>query len=606
MSTESKFRRNIFLVIVIGVTLVFIGKLFYIQVIDDSYKQFAEMYSIRRLVQFPARGNILDRNGELLVANELSYDLMMIPAEAQPIDTAEFCALADITPQEFIIIQQSVKDRIASHALSKNEGVPVAKELSKEAYAALQEKMYKFKGYYLEQRSIRRYPNPIAAHILGYIGEVDTAVTNHNPYYRPGDYIGISGIEKSYEEQLRGIKGVRKVFVDVHNKEKGPYREGEFDTAAVQGQNLTTTLDLELQAYGELLMQNKKGAIVAIEPATGEILALISAPSYDPNLLVGRGRRKNYPDLLLNENKPLYNRAIMDGYPPGSTFKVLNALVGQEEGVLFPSTMYPCAGGYRLTATKKVGCHGHPTPDLRLSLKTSCNAYYCSVFNSVVSKYPTAREGYVKWRNWAMKFGFGTNLDTDIPNVKKGNIPDPEYYDKLYPWGWRGATVISLGIGQGELQANALQIANLACAVANRGSYVTPHVGKEIGNEVLKFEKHDLGIDKKYFDLVVDALYGAVNEPGGTGWIARMDTIAICGKTGTAQNPHGKDHSVFMAFAPRDNPKIAIGVLVENAGFGATWAAPIASLMIEKYIFRKITRLLEEKRIVEGNLMSDK
>lgn len=607
MNPEGNTRRNIFILIVVSVTLVFIGKVFYIQLVNDTYKQYGDMYAIRRLVQYPARGNVLDRNGKLLVANESSYDLLVIPSEAQPIDTLELCRLADISKEEFITLTESIKTRIKQKSLSKNEAVPIVKELSKEAYAALQEKMYMFKGYLLDQRSIRKYPAPIAAHILGYIGEVDTTITNHNTYYRPGDYIGISGVEKSYEEYLRGIKGVKKVFVDVHNKEKGTYHNGDFDTAAVQGENLTTTLDLDLQAYGELLMQNKRGAIVVIEPSTGEILALISSPSYDPNLLVGRGKRKNYPALLLNPHNPLYNRATMDGYPPGSTFKVMNSLVGQQEGVLFPSTTYGCAGGFRLSASKTVGCHGHPTADLRYSIKTSCNAYYCNVFNTIVKKYPTAREGYNHWREWALKFGFGQNFNTDIPNVKNGNVPKAEYYDKIYgKGGWQGLTVISLAIGQGELKANALQIANLACIVANRGYYVTPHVGKKIGDSTLVFEKHYVGVDRNYFDITVDGMFGAVNEPGGTGGIAKMDSIVVCGKTGTAQNPRGKDHSVFMAFAPKDNPKIAIGILVENAGFGATWAAPISTLLIEKYFYGEVKRKALEERMINGNLMDTK
>lgn len=597
----------IFIIITALISLGFIIKLFSLQIVDESNKIMAESFAIRRLVQYPARGNVLDRNGELLVANESSYDLMMIPAEVAGIDTAAFCELVDISKNEFITVTQSIWERIKGKTLNRNEPVPIVKEITKEVYARIQEKMYKFPGYYLEQRSIRRYPKPIAAHILGYIGEVDTSITRKNPYYKPGDYIGISGVEKSYEEHLRGTKGVRKVFVDVFNKEHGSYRDGMFDTASVQGENLTTTLDIGLQEYGEQLMRNKKGAIVVIEPTTGEILALISSPSYDPNLLVGRGRKKNYPALLLDPHTPLYNRATMDGYPPGSTFKVMNALVGQQEGVLHNHTVYGCAGGFRLTATKKVGCHGHPTPDLRLSIKTSCNAYYCSVFNSVVKKYKNARDGYAKWREWAVRFGFGQNFDTDIPNIKNGNVPKPEYYDKIYgKGGWQGLTVISLGIGQGELQANALQIANLACIVANRGHFITPHVGKTVGEKTLEFEKHDVGVDRKYYDIVVQGMYGAVNEPGGTGGIARMDTVIVCGKTGTAQNPRGKDHSVFMCFAPMDQPKIAIGVLVENAGFGATWAAPIATLMIEKYLFGSVKRKDLEKRIMEGNLMNSK
>jgi len=594
------------------VALIFIIQLFLLQIPDNSYKQFANMYAIRRIVKYPARGNILDRNGNLMVSNEYAYDLLMVPAEAKPIDTLELCRLVDIEKTEFVKITSQVWTRIKERKMSKTQPIPIAKDLSKENFFTLQEKMYKFPGYFLDKKPLRKYPKPVAAHILGYVGEVDTSITNKNPYYQPGDNIGISGIEKSYEEVLRGRKGVKKVFVDVHNNEKGSFMNGLYDTASVQGENLVTTLDMELQEYGEKLMRNKKGAIVAIEPKTGEVLVMISSPTYDPNQMVGRNKRKYYPELLLDKNKPLYNRAIMDGYPPGSTFKVMEALIGQQEGVLFPKTVHPCGGGFRISATHRVGCHSHPNADLRYSLQTSCNAYYCAVFNDIIKKYKTAREGYNVWRNYVVKFGFGQNFpDSDIPNIKKGNVPTSDYYDKRYgKGGWRGLTVISLGIGQGELQANALQIANLACIVANRGYYITPHIGKKIGNRDLaaegRFKKHETGIDDKYFDIVIEGMYGAVNVPGGTALIGKLNHIVICGKTGTAQNPHGKDHSVFMAFAPRENPQIAIGILIENAGFGATWAAPIASLMIEKYLTDTITRPALEKRMLEGNLIDIK
>lgn len=595
-----------------SVAISFVAKLFLLQVPENAYKQYASIYAIRRVVKYPARGNILDRNGELLVSNEFAYDLLMVPAEAQPIDTLGLCTLIDISKEEFVKITSQVWEKIKEKKQSKTQPIPIVKDLNKDYFSSLQEKMYKFPGYFLEKKALRKYPQPIAAHILGYVGEVDTSITRSNPYYQSGDNIGISGIEKSYEEVLRGIKGVKKVFVDVYNNEKGSFMDGLYDTASVQGDNLTTTLDMKLQLYGEQLMQNKKGAIVAIEPKTGEVLAMVSSPSYDPNQMVGRNKKKYYPDLLLDKDKPLYNRAIMDGYPPGSTFKVMEALVGQQERVLFPTTVHPCGGGFRISAAHRVGCHGHPNADLRYSIQTSCNAYYCAVFNSIVKKYKTAKEGYNVWRNYCIKFGFGQNFEgSDIPNIKKGNVPTSDFYDKRYgKGGWRGLTVISLGIGQGELQANALQIANLACIVANRGYYITPHIGKKVNHRDLlsegRFVKHETGIDDTYFDVVIEGMYGAVNVPGGTALIGKLNHIVICGKTGTAQNPHGKDHSVFMAYAPRENPKIAIGLLVENAGFGSTWAAPIASLMIELYLTDTITRPSLEQRILEGNLMNPK
>lgn len=609
---EGGGRKYIYFSIFILIALAFIFKLLQLQLLDSSYKKYAELYAIRRIVRYPARGNILDRNGKLMVGNEYAYDLVMSPPEAKPIDTLDFCRLADITYDEFVKITSTAWQRIKERKQSKSELVPIVKDLNKETIAAFQEKLYKFKGYSLEQKALRKYQRPIAAHILGEVGEVDTSVTNHNPYYRPGDYIGRSGIEKSYEEVLRGVKGVRKVFVDVHNNEKGKYLDGLEDTASVQGDNLTVTLDMELQEYGELLMQNKKGAIVVIEPKTGEVLTLLSSPTYDPNLLVGRGRRKNYPTLLLDKNKPLYNRAIMDGYPPGSTFKVFQALAGQQEEVLFPSTIHPCGGGFRLSATQRVGCHGHRNADLRFSITTSCNAYYCSVFNSIVRKYKDPVVGYNVWRNYALRFGFGQRFpDSDIPNIKPGNVPTSEYYDKIYrKGGWTAMTIISLGIGQGEIQANALQIANLACIVANKGYFITPHVGKKIGNKEInskeeKFPKHYVGVDQKYFDIVIQGMYGAVHDPGGTAGNVRMDSIVICGKTGTAQNPHGENHSVFMCYAPMNDPKIAIGILVENAGYGSTYAAPIASLLIEKYLTGTVNRKGMEQQMIQTNLMGD-
>lgn len=594
------------------VAFSFIVKLFLLQVTENAYKQYADIYAIRRVVKYPARGNILDRKGNLLVSNEYAYDLLMIPSEAKPIDTLELCALIDMDIKEFEKLTSQVWIKIKEKKLSKSLPVPIAKDLGKDYFSSLQEKMYKYPGYLLEKKALRKYPQPIAAHILGYVGEADTSVIRRNPYYKSGDYIGLSGIEKSYEEVLRGIKGVKKVFVDVYNNEKGRFMDGLYDTASVQGANLTTTLDMKLQVYGELLMHNKKGAIVAIEPQTGELLAMISAPSYDPNQMVGRNKRKYYPGLLFDKNKPLYNRAIMDGYPPGSTFKVMEALVGQQEKVLFPNTIHPCGGGFRISAAHRVGCHSHPNADLQYSIQTSCNAYYCAVFNDIVKKYKTAKEGYDVWRNYCLKFGFGQSFEgSDIPNIKKGNVPSSDFYDKQYgKGGWRGLTVISLGIGQGELQANALQIANLACIVANRGYYITPHVGKKVNDVDLladgQFVRHETGIDDPFFDVVIEGMYGAVNLPGGTALIGKMNNIVICGKTGTAQNPHGKDHSVFMAYAPRENPKIAIGLLVENAGFGATWAAPIASLMIELYLTDTITRPALEQHILQGNLMDSK
>jgi penicillin-binding protein 2 len=601
-----KSRKYIFIGIFVFVALVFIARLYVLQIQDTRYKQTADIYTIRRVVQYPARGNVLDRKGRLLVANEYAFDLMVVLKETQEMDSIALCSLADISMAELRKTLGNIETRYGSKRRAVKPE-PVAKELTQETVAALNENLYKFPGFFLDKRTIRRFPHPYAAQVLGYVGEVDTAVINSNAYYERGDYAGITGIEKSYEDILRGIKGVRKIFVDVTGREKGPFANGAFDTVAVPGQNLTTSLDLELQAYGEKLMRNKRGAVVAIEPSTGEILAMVSAPAYDPNLMTGRNLRKYYPKLLLDPSKPMYNRAIKDGYPPGSTFKIFMNLVGQQEQVVFPNTVVPCHGGFRISATQTVGCHGHAPANLQFSVSTSCNAYYCWVFNEIIKKYPTPAEGLTVWRDYALRFGFGVPFQTDLPFVKGGNIPDAEYYNRIYrPGGWKGLTIISLGIGQGEVKLNLLQIANLAAIVANRGWYITPHVGKRVGSEDLAsagyFKRFETGIDTSYFPVLIRGMYGAVHEGGGTAKIARIEGIDVCGKTGTAQDKPRKDHSVFMAFAPMEKPKIAIAVLVENAGFGATWAAPVASLMMEKYLSGKITRKDLEQRISEGVL----
>lgn len=604
---DSLYKKFVYIGITASIGLIFILRLVQMQLIDPDYKRFAQAQAIRRLIQYPARGGIFDRNGIPLVTNEDFYDLMVIPKEAKPLDTAEFCRLTDITREEFIRKFALIDSLIRKKKLGPRQPYTFIKEMNKESVAALEEKMYKFEGYYLQPRILRRYPRAIAAHVLGYIAEADSSVTNRNPYYKPGDYIGISGIEKSYEEVLRGRKGVKNVYVDVHNNLKGSYMDGAYDTAAVPGQNLITSLDAELQEYGERLMRNKRGAIVALEPATGEVLALISSPAYDPNLLVGRGIRKNYPLLARDSLNPLYNRAIMDGYPPGSTFKLLHALIGQQLGVLAPSHVYPCGGGFSI-GSHVVKCHPHGGPtDLRQAIQISCNSYFCRVFTNIITNNKDAAQRYAVWRNYITRFGLGEKMpDTDIPNVKSGLIPKPEYYDRYHGKGrWKAFTIISLGIGQGELKVNVLQLANFTAAIANRGWWITPHLVKKIGGEPVQalqlFKKHDTGIDSAYFRPVVEGMERVILA--GTGRIARIDSISLCGKTGTAQNPHGEDHSIFVCFAPKDHPKIALAVFIENAGFGATWAAPIASLMVEFYLKRRITRPQLEERMLNGNLL---
>jgi penicillin-binding protein 2 len=474
----------------------------------------------------------------------------------------------------------------------------------------LEEKLYKFPGFYVQSRTLRKYPTPAAAHMLGYVGEVNDDAIKKNPYYKPGDYIGVSGIEKSYEDVLRGIKGVRVSMVDVHNREKGSFRNGIYDTIAQAGSSLWSSIDLELQEYGEKLMKGKKGSIVAIEPSTGEILAIVSSPTYDPNLLVGRVRAINYMKLLRDTlNNPLFNRALMAMYPPGSTFKIVNALIGEQEGVLKPNTQYSCELGFHY-GSLTVKCHRHPSPlNLSQSIQNSCNAYYCKAFKAILEnrrKYRNTKEAYEAWREYVLKMGFGRKFNSDLPYELKGILPTSAYFDKTRGKNaWKAVSIISLAIGQGELGTTPLQLANLAAIIANRGYYYTPHIVKAIGNEKnknLKFlAQNDCGIEAKYFEPIIMGMQDAVLK--GTATSAKQADITIAGKTGTAQNPHGQPHSLFICFAPIQNPKIAMCVIVENGGYGGEIAAPIASLMIEYYISRKVTKPELEEKVKNINLI---
>ena len=574
-------------------------RLFYIQVVDDGYKLSANNNVIRPITDFPARGLIYDRKGKLLVYNEPVYDLMIIPKQAKNIDSLELCSLIGITAEEYSEKYKKAK------AYSPVKASVFEKQLSVETYATFQEKLYKFPGFFVQLRTLRKYPDPMAAHLFGYIGEVDTSTTRKNPYYKEGDYIGKSGIEQSYESILRGRRGVRRILVDVFNREKGSFQDGRYDTASVAGEILMLSLDAKLQKYGELLMQNKVGAVVAIEPSTGEILACISNPSYDPNLLVGRARTKNYVQLLLDPVKPLFNRALMAYYPPGSTFKLINDLIGEQEGVLNPMTSYYCDGGYHM-GSLTVKCDArHGLLSLEPAIAHSCNTYHCYVFRSIVDqrKFSSTAEGYQVWRNHVLTFGIGKRLFSDLPQELKGNVPTIEYYDKYFGKNkWRSSTVISLSIGQGELGITPLQMANTMCIIANKGYFYIPHIAKKIGDKPVSdkkfYEKNFTDIDPSYFDIVIDGMESAVES--GTAAASRIKGISICGKTGTAQNPHGRDHSLFVGFAPKDNPKIAIGIMVENGGWGSDWGAPIATLMIEKYLNDSISRPQLEKRMIEG------
>ncbi len=591
-------RKYIIIGIFLFVALALIVKLFYIQVTDSSYKLSAENNAFRRLTQFPARGMIFDRNGKLLVLNDASYDLKYVPNQSTPFDTTALCKILRLSLKEFRLILSTAKK-------TQYQAATVSKQMSKADYALLQESMYKFPGFYVETRTLRTYPDVTAAHLLGYVGEINKAEIKDDIYYQQGDYVGISGIERSYEKYLRGKKGIKIQVVDVFNEVKGSYKDGKFDTAAVVGKNITTTLDAELQKYGELLMSNKMGAIVALEPETGEILVLISSPTYDPNLFVGQKRSENFKILASDPTKPLFNRALKALYPPGSTSKPANALIALQEGVITTNSVFISNFGYN-AGSHFVKDHVGGAVNFTRAIQSSSNAYFCYVFKAILTdhKFNTVEERYDNWREHLHKFGLGVKLGTDLSFEKKGLVYPSSYFDRAYGFGkWNYNTIISMSIGQGELGFTPLQIANMTAALANRGYYITPHIVKAITDEQIdpKFtQKHYVGIDAHYFPPVIDAMQLVIEA--GTATIARVEGMAICGKTGTAQNPHGEDHSIFIAFAPKENPQIAIAVYIENAGFGSTWAAPIASLMIEKYLTGKITRQWLEDRMVNGSI----
>jgi penicillin-binding protein 2 len=602
-------RRNIIAIIFILASLALVVRLFYIQVIDSSYKLSAENNSQRIEILYPARGLIYDRNGELLVYNQPSYDLMIAPYELKPFDSAEFCQILHITVDR-------LRSGIARSRIPRYRREPFIKQISPEQYAELQEKMFKYPGFYVRSRTLRRYSKPLASHLFGYVGEVDERLIARNNAYVMGDYIGISGIEGYYENVLKGEKGQEVLLVDVHGRVKGAYQDRRFDKDAIVGKDLTSTIDADLQEYGEYLMKNYMGSIVAIEPATGEILALVSAPDYDPALLVGRERTVNYMamehDTIL---KPLFNRALMANYPPGSTFKPVQALIGLEEGVITESSSFSCNMGYRI-GRRVLGCHDHRSPlDLIEGIQHSCNAYFCNVYRRIIEnpKYSNAEEAYNVWRDYVVQFGFGSRLNSDFTNELRGFVAPATYYDRYFGKNhWNALTTISLSIGQGELLITPLQMANMAATLANRGYFIIPHVIRNIEDidtiEHRFYDKHVIDIDTANFGLVVEGMNMAVNGgwgSGSTASIAHLENILVCGKTGTAQNPHRKDHSVFIAFAPKDNPKIAISVYVEHGEWGATYAAPIASLMIEKYLTDSIApnRKWIEARMLNSNLL---
>jgi penicillin-binding protein 2 len=596
-------RKYIFMALIVLASLILLIRLFIIQVVKDTYRLSADNNVLRYVTQYPARGLIYDRNKKLIVYNQAAYDLMVVPAQVTKIDTTEFCGLLEISKGSF-------RERMnTALAYSRRAPSVFLKQISAESYARLQEKMFLYPGFYVQPRTLRKYSKPIAAHMLGYVSEVDESLVKKEPYYKAGDYIGKLGIEEAYEKELRGQRGVKIYLVDVYSRIKGSYADGRLDTLAIQGEDIISTMDMNLQEYGESLMRNKTGSIVALEPKTGEVLALVSSPNYDPGLLVGRIRSENFARLSADTVwLPLFNRALQAKYPPGSTFKPINGLIGLQEQVITPSTIFGCNRGYLF-----VGCHQHRSPlDLVHGISNSCNSYFCQVYRRILEnpKYPAIADAYSKWKGYLNEFGFGKKLGIELTNELSGLIPSPAYFDKYYGKNkWKALTVISMAIGQGEIETTPLQMANMAAAIANRGYYYVPHIVKSIGTDKRvdqKFlTKQKINIDSANFETIVLGMEAAVNGEGGsTARIAALKDIIVCGKTGTAQNPHGKDHSVFIAFAPKDDPRIAIAVFVENAGFGATYAAPVASLMIEKYIKGEITNKPMEQRMLELNLMT--
>lgn len=598
-------RKYIIQGIILIISLTIISRLFYLQIVDDSYLLSANNNVLRKVIEYPARGVILDRNGEILVQNEPVYDLMVIPREASGIDTTLLCNLIGIDYDGFL------KRMSKARAHSPYRASIFEKLISKETFAVLQEHMDKFKGFYTVDRNIRSYPDSIAAQFLGYIQEVnDKDIERSKGFYRPGDYIGASGVERSYEELLRGVRGVKNQMVDALNRPQGSFMDGKYDTLAIAGDGLISTLDKDLQILAERLMKNKLGSVVAIEPSTGEILSYVSSPSYNPNLMVGKERGNNYMKMLYDPYKPMFNRPIQASYPPGSVFKVVSALVAQQAGVINSSTIFNCPGGYRYGGGRAIMRCEHVCGPLNIagSIQRSCNTFYGNVYARMLDhRGMPAHQAYDLWREGLLKFGLGRPLGIDLPGEKGGNVYPSEYYTKRFGSDkWTSSYNISQSIGQGELGITPLQMANIMAIVANRGFYYRPHLVKGIGHDrIIKkefTEKIDAGVEAKYYEPVIEGMSRAVQI--GTAAGSKIQGIEMCGKTGTAQNPHGENHSVFFAFAPRENPKIAIAVFVENAGYGGTWAAPIASMMVEKYLKDTITlpKYIQD-RIFNGSVL---
>lgn len=591
------------------IALIYVGRLFDLQINDERYKKSADTNAFLRKTVYPSRGLMYDRDGRLVVYNQPAYDVMLIPRDVQPFDTIDFCNTLNITPDQLRKRFADMRDKRLNPGYSSYTPQRLLAQLSTEDYGRLQEKLYRFPGFYIQKRILRQYNYAAAANVLGNLREVSQTDIDNDPYYSPGDYCGDLGVERSYEEYLRGIKGVEILIRDSRGRIQGRYDGGAHDIAPVSGHDLTLSIDIELQEYAERLMAGKRGAVVAIEPKTGEILCLVSSPTYDPRLLVGRHRGENYKDLVNDPSLPLFDRALGGAYPPGSTFKPTQGLILLQEGIITTATTYPCHGGY-VNGGLRVGCHAHGSPlPLKPALQTSCNAFFCWGFKAMIDrrgKYGNPANAFEIWKKHLVSMGYGYALGIDLPHESRGFLPNAKFYNKFYGEGhWSANTVISVAIGQGEILATPLQIANLAATIANRGWFITPHAVKAIQDTVMppKYSEHRRPtIDLKWYPEVAEGMRMAVT--GGTCRRAAIPGIDVAGKTGTAQNPHGRDHSAFMGFAPYDNPKIAVAVYVENGGFGAVYGVPIGSLVMEKYLCDSIhpSRQYMEDQMISTSL----
>ena len=586
-------RKYVIAGIAVAIVTVYIIRLFMLQVTSDDYKKSADSNAFLKKVEYPSRGVIHDRHGKLMVYNQPAYDIMVIMNEAKDhIDTLELCQALGITKEYFIERMEQIQDRSKNPGYSRFTQQLFMSQLNDREFSVFQEKMFRFPGFYVQRRSIRCYEYPYAAHVLGDVAEVSPSDIEEDDYYQAGDYIGKLGVERSYEKQLRGEKGIQILLRDAHGRIQGKYQNGALDHKPKAGKDLTLSIDLNLQALGERLMQHKIGSIVAIEPSTGEILCMVSSPTYDARIMTGKNRGKMHTQLLRNVWKPLLNRSIMGQYPPGSTFKTTQGLTFMSEGIIGPGTQFPCSRGFHYRGLR-VGCHGHAAPlALVPAISTSCNGFFCwGLYYMIGNKkrYGSVQNAMNTWRDYMVSMGFGYKLGIDLPGEKRGLIPNAQFYDKAYHGSWNGLTVISIAIGQGEVNATPLQIANLGATIANRGYYYVPHVVRKVQDEPLDTaftRRHYSKADSKAYSYIVQGMRASVL--GGTCKALGHYSFNACGKTGTAQN-RGRDHSVFMGFAPMDNPKIAVAVYVENGGWGADYGVPIGGLIMEQYINGKLS-----------------